>query len=254
MKSLSNLNLLQKKYMIFDMDGTLIDSIGIWNEADYKIIDKYAVVKIDLDLLQTDRENFLEHHSNSDIYIAYCEYLIQKYDMNISKEQLIQERWASVDYFLRNELTYKSGVPELLNLLKSMGFTIVLATATTQRQLDIYAEGNVCMSRDVPFYDIFDYVVRKEDVVHKKPHPEVYMRVLEHYHSSPQQCLVFEDSLHGVMAAKTAGMDVVNVYDKYSDKDRESINSLTDYKIDFYCEFTDFLKGMKAYEYKKRDY
>ena len=44
------------------------------------------------------------------------------------------------------------------------------------------------------------------------------------------------------------------VYDKYSDKDRESINSLTDYKIDFYCEFTDFLKGMKAYEYKKRDY
>ena len=104
MKSLSNLNLLQKKYMIFDMDGTLIDSIGIWNEADYKIIDKYAGVQIDLDLLQTDRENFLEHHSNSDIYIAYCEYLIKKYDMNISKEQLIQERWASVDYFLRNEL------------------------------------------------------------------------------------------------------------------------------------------------------
>ena len=55
MKSLSNLNLLQKKYMIFDMDGTLIDSIGIWNVADYKIIDKYAGVKIDLDLLQTDR-------------------------------------------------------------------------------------------------------------------------------------------------------------------------------------------------------
>lgn len=92
MKSLSNLNLLQKKYMIFDMDGTLIDSIGIWNVADYKIIDKYAGVQIDLDLLQTDRENFLEHHSNSDIYIAYCEYLIKKYDMNISKEQLIQER------------------------------------------------------------------------------------------------------------------------------------------------------------------
>ena len=61
------------------------------------------------------------------------------------------------------------------------------------------------------------------------------MIVEEQYHSSPLQCLVFEDSLHGVMAAKAAGMDVVNVYDKYSDKDRESINSLTDYKIDFYC-------------------
>ena len=51
MKSLSNLNLLQKKYMIFDMDGTLIDSIGIWNEADYKIIDKYAGVNIILILI-----------------------------------------------------------------------------------------------------------------------------------------------------------------------------------------------------------
>lgn len=99
MESLSNLNLLQKKYMIFDMDGTLIDSIGIWNMADYKIIDKFAGVKVDLAFLQQDRESFLACHSSSDIYIAYCEYLIQKYDMDISKEQLIQERWASVDSF-----------------------------------------------------------------------------------------------------------------------------------------------------------
>lgn len=135
-----------------------------------------------------------------------------------------------------------------------MGFTIVLATATTQRQLDTYAEENVCMSRAVSFSNIFDYVVRKEDVVHKKPHPEVYMKVLKYYHSNPQQCLVFEDSLHGVMAAKTAGIDVINVYDRYSDNDRERINSLADYKIDSYSEFIDLLKGMKTYEYKKRDY
>lgn len=254
MESLSNLNLSQKKYMVFDMDGTLIDSIGIWNEADYKIIDKYAGVNMDLDLLQKDRENFLEHNSDSDIYIAYCEYLIQKYGMNISKEQLIQERWASVDFILRNELTYKLGVSELLNLLKSKGFVVALATATTQRQLDIYSEGNKSMACAVPFYDTFDYVVRKEDVVHKKPHPEVYMRILEHYHVNPQQCLVFEDSLHGVMAAKAAGIEVVNVYDKYSDKDRNEINSLANYKIDSYCEFIDFLKEGKGYEYKKRKY
>lgn len=251
MKDLSNL-FDKKKYIIFDMDGTLIDSIGIWNDVDYKMIEKFADRKVSESLIQSDRDEFLQSHSNCDIYIAYCEYLIQKYNMNISKDQLVQERWSGADFVLRNRLTYKDGVPELLKLLKSRGFIISLATATTQRQLDIYAEGNVNMASAVSFYETFDYIVRKEDVNYKKPHPEAYMKVLEHYQVSPDECLVFEDSLHGVMAAKAAGIEVVNVYDKYSDKDRDEIDFLTDYKIDSYLEIINYLKEGMKFEYKKK--
>ena len=235
------------------MDGTLIDSIGIWNEADFRIVNRFAGLQVDLEILQRNRDSFLETHSNEDIYIAYCEYLIQKYHMNISKEELINERWSSVDDILKNELTYKDGVPELLLWFKDNGFTVVLATATTQRQLDIYAKGNPHMANAFSFYDTFDLIIRKEDVQHKKPHPEVYLKVLEYYHANPEECLVFEDSLHGVMASKSAGIDTINVYDKYSDKDRLKIDSLVDYKIDSYLEFMNILRGGKNYEYTKRN-
>ena len=173
--------------------------------------------------------------------------------MNISKDELILERWDSVESILKYELTYKHGVPELLRELKERAFTLVLATATTQRQIDIYANQNLTMAHTVPIYDTFDFILRKEDVVHKKPHPEIYLKVLEHYQTNPDLCLVFEDSLHGVMASKGAEIETINVYDKYSDKDRLQINSLTDYKIQSYSEFINVMLGGKSYEYKKRN-
>ena len=53
-KKLEELDLSKKKYIIFDMDGTLIDSIGIWNESDFRIIDKFAGVQVDFVKIQQD--------------------------------------------------------------------------------------------------------------------------------------------------------------------------------------------------------
>ena len=57
----------------------------------------------------------------------------------------------------------------------------------------------------------------------------------------------------GVMASKGAEIETINVYDKYADKDRLQINSLTDYKIQSYSEFINVMLGGKSYEYKKRN-
>lgn len=58
---------------------------------------------------------------------------------------------------------------------------------------------------------------------------------------TPKECLVIEDALIGVQAAKNAGIEVVNMYDKYSDSDREEINSLSDYKVKNFKELIDIL-------------
>ena len=87
--------------------------------------------------------------------------------------------------------------------------------------------------------DTFDLIVTKEEVTKKKPDPEVYTLIANHFNVKKDECLIFEDSITGVMAAYRAGIEVVNIYDKYADMDREKINELTDYFIRDYKEFID---------------
>lgn len=238
MKELKQLNLKNKKYIIFDMDGTLIDSIGVWNTTDQRLIEEYGGIHIKLYDIQSERDAFLHSNQDSDIYLAYCEYLIKKYNFNVqSAEQLLKIRWDKSGEVLEKEMDFKPSVVELISKLKDLGFTLVLATMTTQVQLDIYSKKNKRMLEQMNIAEVFDLITRKEDVKNKKPDPEIYNKIMQYYNASPNECLIFEDSYTGVLASHNAGIEVVNVYDKYAEIDREKINKITDYSINDYSEF-----------------
>ena len=242
MKKLNELNLKSKKYIIFDMDGTLIDSIGVWNRTDQKLIEEYGETSVELDDVQTERDAFLHSNQDSDIYLAYCEYLINKYGFSIQDaEQLLKIRWDKSGEVLENEMDFKPNVVELILRLKSLGYIVVLATMTTQVQLDIYSKKNKKMLQQMNIEEAFDLITRKEDVQNKKPDPEIYNKIMQHYNAKPEECLIFEDSYTGVLASKNAGIEVVNIYDKYADIDRAKIDEITDYSIKSYREFIDLV-------------
>lgn len=244
MKKLQDLDLKSKKYIIFDMDGTLVDSIGIWNTTDQRIIEEYAGITIDQDSVQQDRDTFLHNNQDSDIYVAYCDYLIKKYSFSIrDAEKLLKIRWDRSGKILEKEMDFKPDVPELMKKLQRLGFTLALATMTTQVQLDIYSKKNKKMLEQMDILQVFDLITRKEDVKNKKPDPEIYNLVMNHYNAKPDECLVFEDSYTGVLASKNAGIEVVNIYDKYADLDRDKINEVADYSILNYREFIDYVES-----------
>ena len=91
--------------------------------------------------------------------------------------------------------------------------------------------------------DAFDLITRKEDVKNKKPHPEIYNLIMRHYAATPNECLVFEDSYAGVLAAKNADIEVINIYDKHSDVDRDKIDAIADYRIANYRQFINLLNN-----------
>lgn len=253
MKNLKELNLKDKKYIIFDMDGTLIDSIGIWNRTDQKVIEEYAGIMIDLESIQLERDKFLHNNQDSDIYLAYCAYLIKKYDFSIKDvETLLKVRWDISGEILEKEIDFKPNVVELILKLKELGFTLVLATMTTQVQLDIYSKKNQKMLDKMDITKVFDLIIRKEDVINKKPNPEIYNKIMKHYNASPKECLVFEDSYTGVLASKNAGIEVVNIFDQYANIDRDKINLITDYNITEYKEFIDLVDTL--YPTKRKVY
>ncbi len=224
------------------MDGTLIDSIGIWNVTDQKLIEEYGGMNINLNDIQLERDAFLHNNQDSDIYLAYCEYLIKKYGFTIGDaQQLLEIRWEKSGEILEKEMDFKPDVVELILKLKSLGFIVVLATMTTQVQLDIYSKKNRRMLQQMNIEETFDLITRKEDVKNKKPNPEIYNKIMKHYNAKPEECLIFEDSYTGVLASNNAGIEVVNVYDKYADLDRDKINGITDYRINNYKEFIELV-------------
>lgn len=252
MRSLNELNLKNKKYIIFDMDGTLIDSIGVWNRTDQVLIERFGGISVDLDDIQIERDSFLHSNQGSDIYLKFCEYLINKYNFSIRDEQqLLDIRWKISSEILEREMDYKPDVVQLIKQLKSLGFVLVLATMTTQVQLDVYSKKNKKMIEQMNIYDVFDLVTRKEDVENKKPNPEIYTKIMEHYNASPDECLIFEDSYTGVLASKNAGIEVVNIYDKYADIDRDKIDDIADYKIYNYKEFVNYVNSCSSKVKKK---
>lgn len=245
MKKLSELDLNKKKYIIFDMDGTLIDSVGVWNRTDQILIERFGGKTIDLDFIQNDREEFLRNNQSSIIYLEYCRYLIEKYSLSITDPQaLLDIRNAVSKETLKNEIDFKPDVVQLINILKEKEFTLVLATMTTWVQLDIYSKENVNMLSQMNIRDVFDYITSSDDVKNKKPDPEIYLTIMNRYGADPSECLVFEDSYTGVLASKNAGIEVVNVYDKYADGERDRIDEITDYKISNYGEFIDFVENL----------
>ncbi len=166
-----------KKVIIFDMDGTLIDSMGIWNEIDRQLIKKLGNnEKIEENIIQKQRDFALREYSKEkNPYVKYCELLGKQYESNLNGEEILNLRYKISEDYLKNVIDYK-------------------------------------------------------------PNAEIYSKIINEQNVIKDECLIFEDSLIGLEAAKNAGIECAVVYDKYSDEDREKINAIADYKLNNFNE------------------
>lgn len=233
-----------KKVIIFDMDGTLIDSVGIWNRVDIELITKLGCKEgLDEADIQKQRDDKLREYSKCENpYIEYCAFLSKKYGASYSGEETLKIRYNIAQEYLRNVIEYKENVPELLNLLKENGYILVIASTTRRNNMDIYCNENKNIISKANINDYFTLVYTREDAKEIKPNPEIYLTVVEKLNVSKEQCLIFEDSLIGIEAANNAGIESVAMYDKYSDAEREEINNLATYKFNDYEEVIDKFK------------
>lgn len=235
--------LLDKKYFIFDIDGTLVDSMGMWNLVDQKVLFDNFGIEVSQKDIKMFRDSVLYNTQNvhGDIYMIYYAELIKYFNLGITPEEFRVLRHDLSNYLSINELDYKAGADEFLKLVKLLGKKVGVATTTVKRQYDIYENQNAKMMKKAPLKKFVDAVVLCEDVQRKKPDPEAYLLVMEKLGAKPHECIVFEDSLNGIISAKDAGIDVVAVYDESAQNEQDVIDKIADYKVESFSELIKIL-------------
>ena len=226
-----------KESIICDMDGTLIDSIPLCNLVDEEIIDYFG--KVPHASVGNERTKFLSENTTGDIYRNYGQFLIDTYGFeNTTAEEVAQMRCDRSKAFHETKMDYKDGADEFLRKAKEKEYKLLLASSTSKWVIDAYTMVNKKMIKKANMREIFDVILTREDVSLKKPNPEVYRVATRLSGCEPHRVIAIEDELVGVKAAKGAGIEVIAMYDKYADVDREYIKSLADYSVNDFHELT----------------
>lgn len=235
---------LQRNTIIFDMDGTLIDSIGIWNQVDQALMAAMGGAAEEEMAVGRRRDAFLADHGNEENpYLSYCLFLARHCGCSWSGEKVFQKRYEISRDFLIHQVDYKKGAPEVIQKLHGLGKTLVIATTTKRANMDIYRRLNENIRSKAPLDKYFTAIYTREDVSSIKPSPEVLEKLMADLERTREDCFIFEDSLAGLMAARTAGIPAGVIYDRYSEKDRNRMVPLAEA---WYDSWEDVLSEMET--------
>lgn len=226
------------------MDGTLIDSIGIWNQVDQALMAAMGGAAEEEMAVGRRRDAFLADHGNEENpYLSYCLFLARHCGCSWSGEKVFQKRYEISRDFLIHQVDYKKGAPEVIQRLHGLGKTLVIATTTKRANMDIYRHLNENIRSKAPLDRYFTAIYTREDVSSIKPSPEVHEKLMADLKKTREECFIFEDSLAGLMAARVAGIPAGVIYDRYAEKDRNRMAPLAEA---WYDSWEEVLSEMEA--------
>lgn len=205
--------------LIFDLDGTLIDSMWIWKEIDREYLSRFNIETPPDIQLQIEGKGFTE------TAVYFKERFLLTDDVETIKRHWNELAWEKYT----TQVQMKPGVVDFLHYAKKKNFKMGIATSNSvelaRRVADVHG-----------LHDFFTVIKTSCDVKRGKPAPDVYHMVAAELQTAPERCLVFEDIIAGIMAGKAAGMTVCGVDDEYSAWQREDKIRLCNYYICHYDE------------------
>ena len=216
------------KAVIFDLDGTLMDSMWMWTDIDIEYLGRYGYE------LPSDLQHAIEGMG----FTETAQYFKERFQIPDSIEEMKAEwnRMAFDKY--ANQVKLKQGARQFLKELRARGIKVGIASSNSRDLIMTCLNGN-------QISDDFDCIRTSCDVAHGKPSPDIYLSVAEEFAVQPGECLVFEDVPMGILAGLNDGMKVCAVEDAHALDQQEKIRSLAHYYIRNYDEFLKYVRDHK---------
>ena len=215
------------KGVIFDVDGTLFDSMGAWHDSGYNVLKSLGI----------DADKRIGDIFFSMTMDEVIDYIKENFSVSESRDFLKNGIHDQVEYAYRNEIELKPGVMRILDWVKDSKIPATIATSTDRFLIEIG------LAR-LGIGDYFDEIYTATEVGKGKNYPDIFQLAMDKMGTKPEETWLFEDGLYSMITAKAYGMLVVGVYDKVSHDDQEAIKQVADIYLEDLRDlnFDDFLR------------
>jgi HAD superfamily hydrolase (TIGR01509 family) len=203
------------RIVIFDLDGVLADSEPWWNEIDARLLAEHGVSYRG------------EHHRNvlGVSYQVAVEFYKKAFDLSAPTAELMRRRGEIAVEFFANSVGLFPATRHVLEELQRMNLRLAVATSSVSASARPFLERH-------RLTEFFDVIVTGDEIERGKPHPDMYLHTAKKLGVATDECLVIEDALSGIAAARAANMRVAAIPDRRfvdpRDYEREADYLLTD--------------------------
>ncbi|MEZ4357992.1 MAG: HAD family phosphatase [Eubacteriales bacterium] len=199
------------KAAIFDLDGTILDSMWLWDKIDVDFFAKRDITITDDYSKEISAKSFRET----------AEYTIRYFHLDETAEDVMDE-WANMAiYEYTHNVRLKPYAKDYLLFLKKEGIKLGAATSLTKALYEVALKNNGIL-------DLFDAITSADEVKRGKEFPDIYILAAKKIDTMPKDCIVYDDILNAIAAIKSAGMKACGVYDKLSRQDIDLMKKISD--------------------------
>lgn len=207
------------RYAIFDLDGTIVDSMGYWRNFDKAFAREHNI----------DKAAEFDSFTGVDWVEKLCLYFNKAYNLDITPEKFME--WG-IDFMMKkyaNDVDLKPGAKQLLESMKANGVKMCICSST-----DRYMMEPVLKKYDLDKY--FEFTEHCRQYGKEKDEPDIFMHCMSRLGADdPSEVAVFEDALYSASTAKAAGFYVVGMYD-VNEKRTEELKKLADQYVTDYIQ------------------
>ena len=213
---------------IFDVDGTLLDSMFIWDTIGETYLRSIGY---------QPKENLNETFKNMSLHQA-ARYYQTEYGVTLSIDEIMDGVNAMLERYYRFEVPLKPGVAELLERLRQSGVKLCIATATDRHLVEAALDRCGVLS-------CFGEIFTCNEVGHGKDEPDIFETALRFLGTRREETLVFDDALYAVRTAKEAGFPVAAVYDSH-ERSQAEVRARSDLYLEDLTQLVELQKFLSA--------